>query len=266
LLRALDAAVFLFLLTRVEASSEDDQQPAAEVQRLGSPLYLLAGARIALVVFVVLLDGSEDVWGDGAVAYRVGVVASTAVEMGALIWFGYALIEAARGRSDYPRWLLVAGATAAWCVAGRTLMRVTEFVPRYFQQYFERRDSMRFSGLVGTGSEPLLIPALSAQTLMAIALGSVLVAIAIGAARQANESVRTRTMVALAAFAALSIGALTIQGLITDAADLTPLGTVILIGGNAAVIASVAIVVAVVRRSASGAATLPMARARDGRS
>lgn len=223
----------------------------------------LALSVITLTIVVVVVDTSGSM--PSLVGYRAVILAATLLQLAALVAFAWAALSIPRASMGVPVWLLVASATAALCVAGRTVFRAGEMAERYFKYYFDHPDYFGRASHIGLGTEPAYVSAISAQLLIACSIATFLVAIAIAAKRRGLEELRARTMVLVVVFAALSLASLSGQKVIVTTAELSPLGQLILAFVCATFVASVVVAVQCIRRAAEGlggSAALPVARLR----
>lgn len=227
-------------------------------------LVVLALSVGVLTVVMMIVDTAEAM--PSLVEYRWIVLAATAAQLAALVAFALAALSIPRSNMGMPVWLLVASATAALCVAGRTVFRIGNMAGHYFQHYFDRPDYYgRPTSMIGSLPEPAYVSTVSAQLLVACSIALFLAAIAVAAKRRALDELRARTMVLVGLFAALSLASLSGQKLITTSAELSPLGALILLGVGATFVASAFVAVLAIRRGAdalAGSASLPVARLR----
>jgi hypothetical protein len=238
-----------------DTTPNEEPRMTTGLNRIALALHGLAVATVVLVIFVLFLeltDASPTI----LMAQHLAIVFATLLGLAALIVL-------ALGALDVTGWLMIASASASLCVAGRMVGRLAELAQRYFYRLHGDLANVYSFG----PREPTFIPAISSQLLTTGAIAGVLVAIAVAARRRGLDHLRARVMVNAGLFVGLSLGATTGQRLIADVSDLTPLGVVIMIGTNAALVASWLIAARVVRRAGTelaGEANLPVAKLVNG--
>ncbi|HTR51966.1 MAG TPA: hypothetical protein VMJ10_14725 [Kofleriaceae bacterium] len=239
LVSALVAATLVFVACRDVEPDDALVASGSSLRRIRLALYAMAVAPTLLVVCTVLLGNPTWTW--------PAHVAAMTLELLGLVVLALALL----GTAELPRWLAIASAAIALCVAGHTLFSMASVVgaATIDWELIRLPDKLK--------------PDLPSQLLASCAVGGVLVAIALAARRRGLDALRGRAMAMTVMFAALVLGALTAQHLVGNTSELTQLGAGLVLCASAAVIASYLVAAAVVRRgehALASQASLPAAK------
>lgn len=155
-----------------------------------------------------------------------------------------------RGRNDMPAWLMVVSAGLALCVASLLLSQGCGLIDRFFPGYFADSDGLSYTRFLSWADEPAFVPSVANQLVGALAIGGILVSLAISARRRALESERADLRVKTAIFATFAFAALTVQALVANAVELNASTIPLILVGHALLLASWLFAARVVRCAA----------------
>jgi hypothetical protein len=124
------------------------------------------------------------------------------------------------------------------CVASLLFSQGSTLIDRFFRGYFADPDYTMSSRFFSWADEPAFVPSVANQLVGALAIGGILVSLAISARRHALESERADLRVKIAIFAAFAFAALTVQALVADAVELDATTIPLILVGHALLLAS----------------------------
>jgi hypothetical protein len=228
----------------------DAAAPTSRLRAMSWALCGLAAATALLLAFTWLRELSNATTGITFTS-ELGSTVATFLQVAALVVLALAALANVRGRSDIPAWLMVVSAGLALCVASLLLSKVCGLIGRFFPR--EIAETARaFHRSVSSGAdEPAFVPSVANQLVGALAIGGILVSLAISARRRALESEpRADLTVKTAIFAAFAFAALTVQALVADAVELNPSTIPLILVGHALLLASWLFAARVVRCAA----------------
>ncbi len=254
-LEVVEGAVQLAMVILVSRQATAIEEPAPVGRGFARGGLALRGLAIATAVLAglnVLLGTQYHHESHTSLLWLSAVV--IAFEFACLFVLTLGALSTICGRSELPAWLVVAGSGVALAVAGYLAMGVNGLVLRLLWEFPASSTREVHGGLV---------PSVSSQLLLALAIAALLVALAIAARRRGLEELRARAITSTCALVGLAIAAITGQELIADIYELTSFAATILVVTNAALVAAWLLASRVVRSAAgelTGGQYLPTAK------
>jgi hypothetical protein len=238
--------------------------PTNSLRAMSWALRGLAAATALLLAFTWLRELSSATMGMMFTS-DLGSIVATFLQVAALVVLALAALANVRGRTDMPAWLMVVSAGLALCIASLLLSQGCGLIDQFFPGYFADPDRMISisRNFLSWADEPAFVPSVANQLVGALAIGGILVSLAISARRRALESERADLRVKTAIFATFAFAALTVQALVANAVELNPSTIPLILVGHALLLASWLFAARVVRCAAPdlGAETMvPAAR------
>jgi hypothetical protein len=255
ILQGLIQLAMVMAASRHATVNEEPAPVAAGLARSALALKRLAIATALVAGFTVLLSLHRAYDGEGDALLPVAVV--TAFELACLCAFALGALSTIRGRCELPAWLVAGSAAVTLAAAGIVAMRVLGLVRNAVHN-----SQTSFPGRRWPSAKSLL-PAVSLQLVVALAITAFVVALAIAARRRGLEELRARAITTTCLVVGLAIAAMTAQQVIIDTYDITPIVATILCAANAALVGAWLLAARLVRRAAgelAGGPYIPAAK------
>lgn len=254
-----NAAVLAITLaaTREATPAPDPAAPTSRLHAISWALRGLAAATALLLTFTWLREMNGAPMGM-LFTSELAIIVATFLQVAALAVLALAALANVRGRNDLPAWLMVVSAGLALCVTSLLLSQGCHLIDRFFAGYFADPDRTTVSSFFGGTDEPAFVPSVANQLVSALAIGGILVSLAISARHRALESERADLRMKTAIFAAFAFAALTVTALVADAVELNAYTIPLILVGQALLLASWLFAAHVVRCAAPNLASEAM--------